>query len=201
MPFQNYEQLKAAVGGWLDRPDLDKYIPDFISLAELKLNRDLRVRGMEDRATATTDQAYLALPPGFLQAKRLLVLTQPPRVLTYRTPEQLVAEYGGQRGRPAVFTVSQDEMQFGPAPDTAYAFEMIFYKQVPPLSGQQPNNWFLQYAYDALLYGALLEAMVFLDEDSRLPVWKGLYENAVADLKSQDERDRHSGSTLVVRPG
>ena len=39
MALDNYANLKDAVADWLDRSDLDSRIPDFISLAEARVNR------------------------------------------------------------------------------------------------------------------------------------------------------------------
>ena len=63
----NYSELKSEIGDWLNRSDLDAVIPTFISLAEVGLERVLRVRQMLDRANATIDTQYSALPSTFLE--------------------------------------------------------------------------------------------------------------------------------------
>jgi hypothetical protein len=42
----NYTDLKATVADYLARTDLTTQIPDFITLAENRLRRDLRLRQM-----------------------------------------------------------------------------------------------------------------------------------------------------------
>jgi hypothetical protein len=47
----NYGELKTAVANWLKRGDLTSRIPEFIALAEDRINKKLRVRAMEASAT------------------------------------------------------------------------------------------------------------------------------------------------------
>jgi hypothetical protein len=48
------------------------------------------------------------------------------------------------------------------------------------------------------LFGALLEASVFLDDDRQAQKYLKLYRGACNALQSQDSDDRHSGSALTV---
>ena len=66
MALTSYATLQTAIKNALHRSDLDTAIPDFITLAEDKLNKRLRLRGMETRATASISSEYVALPSGFL---------------------------------------------------------------------------------------------------------------------------------------
>ena len=50
MALANYSDLQSAVAGWLNRTDLTSQIPDFIALAESKL--DSHPDGVELRAVA-----------------------------------------------------------------------------------------------------------------------------------------------------
>jgi len=43
-----------------------------------------------------------------------------------------------------------------------------------------------EYAPDALLYAALLEAQPFLKQDDRIPTWQGMYDRAVQALSGDD---------------
>jgi len=47
MAINSYSSLQTAVANWLDRSDLTDRIPEFIDLAEARINRALRVRLME----------------------------------------------------------------------------------------------------------------------------------------------------------
>jgi len=96
MALSTYTNIKDAVADWLDRSDLTSRIPDFIALAETRINRDLRIRPMEVRSTMTTtaDKRYFNLPGGYLQMRNIQLNTNPIRALEYITPERLDRLYG-----------------------------------------------------------------------------------------------------------
>ena len=68
MAIGTYAELQTAVANWLDRDDLSLRIPEFIALAEARMNRILRLRLMESTYTASTvaTQRNLALPTGYI---------------------------------------------------------------------------------------------------------------------------------------
>lgn len=71
MALATYTELKASVANYLNRSDLTSIIPDFISLTEGKLNRDLLLRSSVVRAetTTTSGTAYYNLPSDIIQLK------------------------------------------------------------------------------------------------------------------------------------
>ena len=206
MALGTFTELKDAVADWLDRSDLTSRIPDFIALAEARLNRELRIRPMEVRSTmvTTADQQYFQLPGGYIQMRNMQLNTNPTTPLEYITPEMMDRLYGSTTsGKPRAYTLIGDEIQLAPIPDSTYTVEMAFYEKFTPLgdgsSGTVTNNWLTANAPDVLLYGALMEAEPFIKNDERIPVWLNGYNNAVNKLQQQDQRDRHSGSALRVR--
>ena len=79
MAITNYGELKTNVADWLNRSDLTSVIPTFIDGVHSKLNRDLRVRQMVQRATASVDAEYSALPADFLEIRDIRLNTDPAR--------------------------------------------------------------------------------------------------------------------------
>jgi len=73
-----------------------------------------------------------------------------------------------------------------PTPDDDYAYEVLYYERVQPLDSSNQSNWFTQYAPQALLYGSLLQAMPFLKNDERIPMWQQQYSAIVNTLKTED---------------
>ena len=206
MALGTYTELKDAIADWLDRSDLTARIPDFIALAEARINRELRIRPMEVRSTmyTTADQQYFQLPGGYIQMRNMQLNTNPTTPLEYITPEMLDRLYGSTTsGKPRAYTLIGDEIQLAPIPDSAYQVEMAFYEKFTPLgdgsAGTVTSNWLTANAPDVLLYGALMEAEPFIKNDERIPVWLNGYSNAINKLQQQDQRDRHSGSAMRVR--
>jgi hypothetical protein len=74
----------------------------------------------------------------------------------------------------------------GPTPADDYTFEVLYYERVQPLDSSNQSNWFTQYAPQALLYGSLLQAMPFLKNDERIPMWRAEYDIAMSSLKTED---------------
>ena len=206
MALSTYTELKDAIADWLDRSDLTNRIPDFIALAEARLNRELRIRPMEVRSTMTTTvgQRYFNLPGGYLQMRNFQINTNPITPLEYITPEMLDRLYGSNTsGKPKAYSLIGDEIQLAPIPDSEYTIEMAFYEKFTPLgdgtSGTVTSNWLTKNAPDVLLYGALIEAEPFIKNDERIQLWLTAYKEAIDKIQKADERDRHSGSTMRVR--
>jgi hypothetical protein len=203
MALGTYSELQAAIGNWLARPGdptLAPFIPDFIRLAEARINRDLRIRAMEQRATAEIDSAYVALPERFLEMRNLQLDTDPATRLELMSPEQIDAlRVGSRPGRPRWYCVTGDEIQLAPVPDGPYTAEMTYWRQLEPLSPAEPSNRLLTHAPDIYLYAALLEATAFIGNDERIPLWTAAYDRAVAQLQASDDRGTWSGSVPQVR--
>jgi hypothetical protein len=55
------------------------------------------------------------------------------------------------------------------------------------LDSSNQTNWFTIYAPQALLYGSLLQAMPFLKNDERVPMWQGQYKLIMDILTAEDK--------------
>jgi len=201
MAITTYTELKASVANWLNRDDLTDRIPEFITLAEAQFNRELRIRGMEGRYTASTvtEQKNYALPGGYIQMRNFQINNDPITPLEYVTPEIHDRLWGGSKtGLPRMYTLVANEILLGPIPDSVMTMEMDFYKAFDKLSSTTATNWVLDNAPDLYLYGSLLNAEPFLVNDERIGTWRDFVINAITSIQSADARDRHSGSAMRV---
>ena len=202
MAITNYSELKSAIADWLDRTDLTDSIPDFITLAETRHRRDFKIRRMETRVTANTvaDTEYYTLPDNFVAMRNIQLNTDPKTALEYLTPEQMDRIYAGSnKGKPKAYSIIGNNIQLRPLPDSAYEIEMLYYKYFTPLSDSNTTNDMLTYHPDAYLYGALVEAEPYLQNDKRIQTWASFYERAKKDIIDSNERDRHSGVAPTTR--
>ena len=201
MAINSFTTLKSAISNWLDRDDLSDQLPDFISLNEALFNRVLRIRPMETIVTEATvggTKSY-DLPTGYVQMREIHLDTTPVTSLQYISPEMLYRVWAGSSsGKPDSYSIIGDKIYFGPTPDSAYNYTMTYYKTFDALSDSNTTNWVILNAPDVYLYGALLQAEPFLQNDQRIPVWERGLRQALSDLQSQDDKDRHSGSQLRV---
>ena len=203
MAISNYSTLQASIGDWLNRSDLTAVIPDFITLAEAQFNRNIRHRRMVERATATLDSEYSAVPADWLESLRYQINTNPITVMEFVSPDQaaLLKGANGTTGKPIYYTQIGQQFQVVPAPDSgsAYTGELTYYATIPALSVSNTTNWLLTDSPDLYLYGALLQAAPYLQDDQRLSTWGTLYERCLNDLKVSDERSRMATSALRMR--
>ena len=201
MAISTYSELQTAVANWLDRDDLSARIPEFISLAEARFNRLLRLRSMESKQTASTvgGQRNYNLPASYIQMRNFQLNTSPLTTLSYVTPEIYDRVWGGSTGGiPKFYTIVADEISLGPIPGSVLTMEMLFYRRFDNLSASTTTNWLLTYAPDIYLYASMLEAEPFIMNDERVPLWSTALERAITDMQEQDNKDRHSGSALRV---
>ena len=202
MALTTYTELKTSIGDWLNRSDLTSVIPDFISLAEAQVERTLRTRQMIVRANASFDAQYGAVPADFLETKSLkLTSTNPQTPLEFLSIDALdnkAAEYTGS-GKPRFFGVVGGQFRIVPTPDATYTTELTYYAKLTKLSSSVATNWLLTSNPDIYLYGALLQAAPYLQDDARIQTWATLYERALNDSQTADDRGASSGGALLTR--
>lgn len=199
MSITTYGELQASVASWLNRGDLSANIPDFITLAEAQLNTDLEAGAMDTKTTLATVLGVntVVLPTDMLGMRRLQVTGTYNQPLSYRSPDELSADYASNTsGQPIVFTVVGGNLELAPIPDAVYSLELTYKQRVPALSVINTTNWLLTAWPNAYLYASLLAAMPFIMNDARLPVWQALYAAAVEGINKTDWYD---GSTMKVR--
>jgi|TARA_B100001094_G_C17965611_1_gene687703 hypothetical protein len=202
MAISTYAELKTTIASWLDREDLTDVIPDFIALTESRHRRDFKIRRMETRVTANTiaDTEYYSLPDNYVSMRNIQLNTDPKTSLEYLTPEIMDRVKGGSStGKPKAYSIIGNNFELRPIPDGVYEIEMLYYKYFTPLSDSNTTNDMLTYHPDIYLYGALVEAEPYLQNDKRLQTWASLYDRAKKDLIDTNERDRHSGTAPTTR--
>jgi len=204
MALTTYTELKSSLADWLNRTDLTSAIADFISLAEAQMERQLRTRQMIVRATASFAAAaeYGTVPDDFLETKSIKLDTNPVTSLSFQTIEgmdQLSNTTYLSSGKPLYFTVVGNQFRLLPIPDGAYTADLVYYAKLAKLSATNATNWLLTQAPDVYLYGSLLQAAPYLQDDARISVWSSLYLAGLDQLQVADDRGSTSGGALLAR--
>jgi len=201
MALSTYAELKTSVGDWLNRTDLTTAIPDFISLAEAQIERNLRTRQMIVRATASITTEYSAVPADFLEVKSFKLDTNPVTPLGFETIDSMdtLAVTYRSAAKPIFFTVVGEQFRYLPEPDTAYTGELIYYAKLSKLSTANTTNFLLTAAPDVYLYGALMQAAPYLQDDARIAVWASMYRAGLEEVTQADDRSSSTGGVLVAR--
>lgn len=201
MALATYSDLKTTIANYLARSDLTSQIPDFITLAENRLRRELRIRQMLKLVTASTtgNDATLSLPSDFLELRDLHIDSNPDQALEYYNPNIFFRNAMTKvLGVPKKYTILASELQFAPIPDGVYTMEMLYYAAPVYLSDANPSNAFLANCPDALIYASLGEAEPYLMNDERLATWAALYQRAIDSLTAADDRGEYSAVPLTM---
>lgn len=195
MSLSTYSDLVSAIGDWLDRDDLETRAPDFIRLAEVRLNRLLSDPDMETTTTLTATSEYTALPADFGEMVSISADGDPLKVLS-------AAEYAGTdhtiTGEARWYAIVDGQIAFVPL-DTAAVIRLVYRQSIPALTASAASNWLLTRAPDVYLYGSLVQAEAFLAEDDRLALWKSAFDEAVSELRIDAARRKWGAGPIAAR--
>lgn len=201
MALTSYTELKTSISNYLNRSDLSSIIPDFITLAEAKMNRVLRLRVMQKRVSTTTaaSDAFVDLPSDFLEMIQFFVDGNPNVVLDYVNPTEIELDnLRDSSGKPQQYTIIGNEIKLNPIPDSTHTLKLTYFSEIPNLSDSNTTNYILSNYPQVYLYGSLLEAQPYILNDERIQVWMTLYNEAVQLINRDDEQGRYSGRTAFA---
>lgn len=189
-----YDSLTENIQSYLERTDtatLEK-IPLFIMLAEQVIASEIKFLGnlTVNTSTMVVGQPVIDKPARWHKTVSMNVtvggVKQPVLLRKYEYlreywPNQTLTDT-------PLYYADYDYTHWlvAPTPNQAYSFEVLYYERVQPLDSTNQTNWFTIYAPQALLYGSLLQAMPFLKNDERTPMWQAQYSAIMQTLKAED---------------
>lgn len=201
MAIASYSDLQTAIANFLARSDLTAQIPDFIQLAEARINRELETREQEKRsqATLTAGDEYIALPTDLREVREVKLLTSPLTILDYMSPSGLDNEYSSNGlGKPKGYSIVGKEMKLRPIPDSAYTAEIMYIGSVDTLSAVSTPILFLR-SPDVYLYGALTEAYIYLLDEARAAQYDEKFTRAINEVRMDEERSHYGTGPLTTK--
>lgn len=189
-----YDSLVENIQSYLERTDtatLDR-IPQFIMLAEQIIASEIKFLGnlVVVGSNMVLGEATIAKPARWRKTVSMNVTVagdrQPVLLRTY----EYLREYWPDPSSTDVplFYCDYDYEHWliAPTPAAAYSYEVLYYERNQPLDSTNQSNWFTEYAPQALLYGSLLQAMPFLKNDERIPMWQSQYDKIIAVLQNEN---------------
>lgn len=204
-----YSGLKASVADWLNRQDLTAVVPDFITLGEAQMNRNLRVLQMETYLSGTSAvSGTWAVPADWLETRtlRLASPTAGQQILEYVGEEEWDRlEASGLTSTTRYYTIINGNFQVLPVPTSALDYNLRYYAKIPALGSfvagnpapvEVTSNWLLTKSPDLYLYASLLAATPYLKDDDRIPVWAGAYNKIVEDMLVESARAKRPTTRL-----
>ena len=202
MALSTYSELSASVANWAHRSDLGALMPDFVTMAEARISRDLRLRKqiITTTLTATAGSQAVAIPADWLEFENLTVQGAGlQRQLTYVPVEHMDAKYDASFiGLPGIYTIEGDNLLLAPTPDSDYPIGVIYYARFPSLI-TDGANWLLTNHPNIYLFATLIEAMFFIQDPEQIAAFTQRYNEGIKQLQDQDDRATHSGSALRVK--
>jgi hypothetical protein len=190
-----YDSLVENIQSYLNRTDvstLDK-IPLFIMLAEQVIASRIKFLGnlTVNTSTMVASDAIIAKPARWHKTVSMNITVDGEREPVLLRKYEYLRNYSPD---PSVTGVPKYYADYdytnwlvAPTPALAYNFEVLYYERVQPLDSSNQTNWFTIYAPQALLYGSLLQAMPFLKNDERLPMWQSQYDAIMSVLAEEDK--------------
>ena len=201
MPLSNYGELKTLIEGYLHRTDLTtSEVPDFITLAQARVNRDLDILEMVERTTQSVSTRYTTLPT---DVRKLLdvqmSITGGRKSLMPMSAAQMNTEHTSViSGEPNNYCIRGDELELQPTPDQAYTVELLYLYRFTAFSADSDTNWVLTNHPNIYVYATMMEACLFINGDERLPVFTKAYSAEVESLNEQAEDMALSGGPLQI---
>lgn len=202
MALTTFSELKVTIADFLNRTDLTNEIPDFIRLAEVGMEREIRHWRMEKRSNASLDTQYSSLPDDFREPVRFIITASEVHTLEQASPFEISkrrAEASNTSGRPELYALLDGSIEVFPTPDTSYTLELLYYTNIDNLSNSVSTNWLLTNYPDAYLYGSLMHSAPFLAEDQRIQTWSALYQRSINAINAESERGKTSGSGRRIK--
>ncbi len=194
-----FDSLQDDLRDYLERgtsvdPTVFDQLPRLINLAERDIARALKIQGFINVVTST-------------MAAGTSVYQKPDR---WRETVSMNFGVGAEQVRTPLFPRSYEYLRlywpdedlrdeprfyadydyfnwlFSPTPDFEYPFEVLYWQLPALLDDTNQTNWTTDFAPNALLHGALLQATRFLVNDKRIPTWQTTYDRDLSLLNGED---------------
>ena len=189
-----YDSLVENIQSYLERSDdatIEK-IPLFIMLAEQIIASQIKFLGnmTVNTSTMVIGQPIIDKPARWHKTVSMNVTVAGQKQPVLLRKYEYLREYNPDAtvtGAPEYYgDYDYTHWLVAPSPNLAYEYEVLYYERLQPLDSSNQTNWFTIYAPQALLYGSLLQAMPYVKNDERMPMWQQNYDLIIQTLKAED---------------
>lgn len=198
MALSTYNDLKSAVANWLRRSDLSPYLDDLITLAETRINREVRTRELESALSVTVSSGTATVPSDFMGLKYAYISSSPSRQLRVASPRQVFDYYPNrsETGDADMVAVDGSTFIFGPLPADGSIMAGTYYAKPSALSSAV-SDLFTAHP-DLFLFAALAETQAFVKDEKRVALWEQKYQAIKEEVMRQDQNARFSGPLAIT---
>ena len=165
----------------------------FIATTQLRLSRELQncpALQKHVTSTLTVSDPFVTKPSDYVSSISFQVLSSAAarNPLEYRDVSY-INEYWPTRTSTSTpkYYADWDDGFFliAPTPSAALNLELNYRARFDALSNDTATNWLTDNAYDALLYGALIEAAVYNKNPAQQQVYQQRYQEAIASVNDE----------------
>lgn len=201
MAITTFAELQTALGNWASRSDLTSRLPEFIALAESKINRKLRTLDMVTKnASFSITGEYVAVPTNFAGVQTFYLNTTPKTNLEFMPDDSQTGYFGESTAKPRYYCIQGANFRFGPVPDGTYSATLVYYLKVPALTASNTTNWLLTSHPDVYMYLSMAE-LCGLTQDPQSAAWAQAGYQILEEIAAQSNRDKWGGNSMAVRLG
>lgn len=184
----NYASLTTQIQNYANRTDaiFIGQIPNFINQAMNRIYSEAKSLGFEIvyGGNLTANQSIFPKPNNWKETISFSITNNNQVFYLFPRSYEFGSTYWptpGQYALPKFYAdKNYDSFTLFPGPDQNYSLTLI-YRGLPDFDVQHTTNFLTDRYPSLLLYASLLEAISFLKDDERIPVFESLYNRALQD--------------------
>lgn len=184
--FQAYAKRSFTV----DRQDV------FLQLTHDRIFRDTRVQENVIQTTLVPTTPLIDLPSDFIDVRELSYLKGSRRVVLTSVGRHRFALSASQTGRPVVYSLIGDQVEVAPTSLPA-DFTLWYWQKLPQMTNSADTNVILVTFPYLYLYGLLIEAAVFIQDDSARDLAIQTYTAELSAVNGQADRSRFGEAPVI----
>jgi hypothetical protein len=199
-----YDSLVTTIEQYLERNDaaVVDQIPVFITLAEFEIAQQIKTLGQIEVAQGVMSigNPIIQKPARWRKTVSMSVTSGGEKTPVFLRKYEYLTNYNAQStsGLPKYYAdYDYDNWFVAPVPDQSYQFEVLVYQRLQPLSSTNQTNWITNNAPNAMIFGALLQAVIYLKDDAR-QIFQQKYDMAMQALKAEDVTRVGDRSAIAV---
>lgn len=197
MAITTYAELQTAVLDFIVRTGQTANAPDWIALAEARLNRELGPVETDATLTGTASSRTIDISALSIVEPVGLWLAESgyDEIEVIQAPDGSFP-YGVTTGKPTRYAIDGANINFSCPLDAAYPFRFR-YRQRFALSGSVTTNWLLTYHPDAYVAASIVWGHAYNVNFEAAAPWEGVLDEAIPSIRRTIRRMKGRGRLMV----
>jgi hypothetical protein len=199
MALNDYAALQATALRWMERTGVDTAeAPDWIALAEARLNRELGAVETDTTLTGVVGSRSISLSGLGMVQPIALFISEVGSEEEFLTPKaDGTFEYSPDSRKPRIWSIDGSNIDFDSILNQAYPFRFR-YRQRFALSDSETTNWLLTNHPDLYLAATLMWGAGYNQDWQNGAVWKQTLEQTIPEVKNQIAQLKRAVATVDV---